>query len=220
MLICLIAGNLVESTVNPEKLFFFFAEPFIYSGRSWCILCTVADNEISSLNSTAAAILGLFIRDGAMTGGAVVRHANSTIGDFWSLTRSQIYRELLNLEKRGYLIGSPPGPRDERTFQATSAGEAAFKVWLANVPEKETTRVPMLLVLGFGSMLDPKDLAEMLKEFRRSHEAKLDACKTADAAMRAGKFDPFVRATLSFELHYEEGVLRWLDSLPREITRP
>lgn len=203
-----------------EILLFLFCPSSYLLWTKTVYICGVEDNEILVLNSTAAAILGLFIRDGAMTGGAVVRHANSTIGDFWSLTRSQVYREILNLEKRGYLVGSPPGPRDERTFGATPAGDAAFKVWLANVPEKETTRVPMLLVLGFGGMLDPKDLSEMLKDFRRSHEAKLDACKAADAAMRAGKFDPFVRATLSFELHYEEGVLRWLDSLPREITRP
>jgi hypothetical protein len=44
------------------------------------------------LNPTAASLLG-FLHAGPMTGWDLVATAETLIGDFWSLTRSQVYRE-------------------------------------------------------------------------------------------------------------------------------
>ena len=45
------------------------------------------------LNATAASLLG-FLHEGPMTGWDLVERAQERIGDFWTVTRSQVYREL------------------------------------------------------------------------------------------------------------------------------
>ena len=47
----------------------------------------------SGVNPTAAALLGL-LHDGPMTGGQLMAAAQRRLGSFWSMTRSQVYREL------------------------------------------------------------------------------------------------------------------------------
>ena len=61
------------------------------------------------LNSTAAALLGLLRQHGPMTGGDLVRTAETVIGEYWPLTRSQIYRELTTLAGDQLLSAGPPG---------------------------------------------------------------------------------------------------------------
>lgn len=44
------------------------------------------------LNSTAASLLG-FLHEGPMSGWDLVNLAQERIGDFWTITQSQVYRE-------------------------------------------------------------------------------------------------------------------------------
>src|SRR5215203_2154178 len=55
----------------------------------------------TAINSTAAALLGL-LHDGPMTGGELVAAAKERMEPFWSVTRSQVYRELPGLAAAGY----------------------------------------------------------------------------------------------------------------------
>ena len=48
------------------------------------------------LNPTAASLLG-FLHQGPMTGWDLAQTVEATIGDFWNVTRSQVYRELRTL---------------------------------------------------------------------------------------------------------------------------
>ena len=58
------------------------------------------------LNSTQAALLGLLRKRGPMasaemTGGELVRAAKLVIGDYWTITRSQVYREARRARRSG-----------------------------------------------------------------------------------------------------------------------
>ncbi len=54
----------------------------------------------SGVNATAAALLGL-LHEGSMTGGQLMAEAERRLGAYWSMTRSQVYRELPALASNG-----------------------------------------------------------------------------------------------------------------------
>ncbi len=171
------------------------------------------------LNSTAASLLG-FLHRGEMTGWDLVQVANTFIGDFWSITQSQIYRELETLAARGLIAAGEPGPRRRRPYALTEAGRAAFGEWLHLEPGPEQIRYPLMLTLSFGSHLEPEVLAGMLARHRRRHAERLAAYQVLQPIAMAPGTDLHIAATLSLGIHIETAVMRWFDSLPAELTAP
>lgn len=82
------------------------------------------------LNATAASLLG-FLHEGSMTGWDMVATAQQRIGSFWTLTQSQVYRELATMARSGLVEAGPPGPRERKPYSITAAGRAAFAEWIA-----------------------------------------------------------------------------------------
>src|SRR6476661_5973993 len=74
------------------------------------------------VNSTAAALLGL-LHSGPMTGGQLVAAATERFGAFFSVTRSQVYRELPTLTDAGLLRLGEQGPRASQQYVVTTAGK-------------------------------------------------------------------------------------------------
>jgi len=176
------------------------------------------------LNSTQAALLGLLrmhgpMTSGEMTGGELVRAAKLMIGDYWTITRSQVYRELGVLAAQGLLAAGLPGPREARPFRLTEAGEAAFLAWLDQEPGEDTVRLPILLSVLFGGALPRSRLAEILDGYESRHRERLDRYRALEAELARAKVDLHSRATLSFGIFHEEAVLRWLESLPPALRR-
>ena len=169
------------------------------------------------LNSTAAALLGLLRRYGPMTGGDLVRTAETVIGEYWPLTRSQIYRELTTLTGDQFLSAGPPGPRRTRLYSLTPAGETAFLAWLQASPGDAQPRMPLLLTVLFGADLPPGRLAEILDDHERRHRERLACYRALDADLAGSDASPYTRATLSFGIRHEQAVLQWLAGLPAEL---
>jgi len=177
------------------------------------------------LNSTQAALLGLLrmhgpMTGGEMTGGELVRAAKLMIGDYWTITRSQVYRELGVLAAQGLLAAGLPGPREARPFRLTEAGEAAFLAWLDQEPGEDTVRLPILLSVLFGGALPHSRLAEILDSYESRHRQRLENYRALEAELASAKVDLHSRATLSFGIFHEEAVVRWLESLPPALRRP
>ena len=169
------------------------------------------------LNPTSASLLGLLVDTGETTGADLLRVAELRIGDFWNLTRSQVYRELSALAERGYVRAGPPGPRESRPYRITAKGEDAFRAWLAEADPSNQVRLGLLVLVAFGRYLPPGRLQKLLDEFADEHQRRLDGYRVLDQHLAAAGTDPYVHATLSFGLHYEDAVLRWLESLPAEV---
>jgi DNA-binding PadR family transcriptional regulator len=169
------------------------------------------------LNATAGALLGL-LRDGPRSGYDLVAAAEEVIGGFWTLTRSQVYRELTALADRGLLEKGPAGPRDRRPFQLTPAGRAAFRTWVNTSPEPENLRIPLLLRLTFADEIDPGQLRAMLAEHRAAHQNRLEAYRSLDQRLAAGGVPDEQRATLAFGISYETAVLGWFSQLPASLN--
>ena len=81
------------------------------------------------------------------------------IGDFWTLTLSQVYRELAAMAERGLVEAGQRGRRDRRPYELTAAGREVFQGWLGRIPTEETIRFPLLLAISFGRHMSPVALA-------------------------------------------------------------
>jgi DNA-binding PadR family transcriptional regulator len=173
-----------------------------------------------TLNATAASLLG-FLHLGPMTGWDLVVTAQVVIGDFWSLTQSQVYRELAAMAEAGLVTAGERGRRDRRPYELTDAGRAEFAEWVRREPGPETIRFPLLLTIGFGRHLPPEELAGIVTRHRAQHADRLARYEEQHAAAvrdTDGRPDPYVLATLDFGIAYEKAVLGWFDRLPSQIA--
>jgi DNA-binding PadR family transcriptional regulator len=173
---------------------------------------------VVQLNATAASLLG-FLHDGPRTGWDLVEVAGAEIGDFWSLTQSQVYRELAAMAAAGLVEAGERGPRDRRPYTITDAGRRAFAQWAAREPGAEIIRFPLLLTVLFGRHLPPERLAEVVANHRAVHAQRLAAYEQVKNALpaEAEAAEPYRLATLHFGLLYERAVLDWFDQLPEAI---
>lgn len=169
------------------------------------------------LNATAGALLGL-LRDGPRSGYDLVAAAEEVIGGFWTITRSQVYRELAALADRGLLQRGQAGPRDRQPFQLTTAGRAAFGTWVNTSPEPENLRIPLLLRLTFSDAIDPGRLQAMLSGHHTVHRRRLDAYRSLDRRLAAAGVPDEQRVTLAFGICYETAVLGWFGRLPASMN--
>jgi DNA-binding PadR family transcriptional regulator len=168
------------------------------------------------INSTAASLLG-FLHDGPQTGWDLVARAERTIGPFWSLTRSQVYRELSLMAGLELIEAGPAGPRDSRPYTITAAGRAAFADWAAQGPGPATMRLPLLLLVTLGRHIAPDRRAAMLRQ-QREHQAEVLAGYMATREHLASSCpDPFLLATVDYGIAVTRTTIRWLDRLPAEV---
>jgi len=166
----------------------------------------------SGVNPTAAALLGL-LHDGPMTGGQLMAAAQRRLGSFWSMTRSQVYRELPALAEAGYVKLGKPGARSSQPYSITPAGKRAFARWLTEAPGKEAVRSPAALRVAFGSHQSAPQLQEVYAQAGEYHNAALnEAREAAKDAKKNG--DDFGSAALEFAVSYHRSALAWLKAAP------
>src|SRR6266496_1769078 len=110
---------------------------------------TVDSQDVPSINATSASLLGyLYWR--AMSGGEIVAAVEASVGHFWNVTRSQIYRELQTLARQGLVEVGELGPRRRCPYTITDEGRGAFLAWLEQDPGPDIIRSPLLLKFFFG----------------------------------------------------------------------
>lgn len=163
------------------------------------------------VNSTAAALLGL-LHSGPMTGGQLVAAAGDQFGTFFSVTRSQIYRELPVLADSGLLKPGKQGPRGSQQYVLTPAGRRAFKTWLAAGSGADTLRSPLVLRLLHAGSLTAKQRAELISVSRSAYTSKLDAARTAAKS----EADPYRKAVADFTVAHTRAMLKLVDAIPAE----
>ncbi len=162
------------------------------------------------LNATAASLLG-FLTFGPSSGYELAERIESSIGNFWNVTRSQIYRELRSLERLGLVDAGGRSARDRTPYSITPAGERAFTAWIARDPAEGLRRFPLLLTVFFGNHVPREELARMLRIQRAQHEAKLAEFRRRLPAVEPEH--PYPALTLRFGIMNEEMILKWIDSI-------
>jgi DNA-binding PadR family transcriptional regulator len=163
----------------------------------------------SPVNATAAALLGL-LHEGPMTGGQLVAAAGDHYGSFFSVTRSQVYRELPGLAEAGLLRLGKQGPRASQQYAITAAGRRAFKSWLINGGGSDALRSPLVLRLLNAGSLTSRQRAELVAAGRTLYSGRL---AVARAAAR-GETDPYRKAVADFAVAHLRAMVKLLDSVP------
>ncbi|MFR9749998.1 PadR family transcriptional regulator [Nocardia sp. 004] len=167
------------------------------------------------LNSTAASLLG-FLHEGPMSGWDLVTEAQNRIGGFWTITQSQVYRELNIMDAAGLVEKGEVGARERTPYHITAAGREVFREWIARDLGGETIRAPLLLTLSFGEHLDRERLDGLIAANRELHQERLARYLTEEPIEKSA----FARATLDFGIRYERAVLEWFDQLPALLDSP
>jgi DNA-binding PadR family transcriptional regulator len=164
---------------------------------------------VSDLNATAAALLGL-LHEGPRTGGDLVTTARERFGSFFSVTRSQVYRELPALAEAGLVRLGKQGPRSSQQYVITAAGKKAFKAWLISEPGPDHLRSPLILRVVHAASLTPKQRGDLVGSAKASygaaHEAARASAKESD--------DPYAKAVAEFAVAHAKAVLKLLDAVP------
>lgn len=174
-------------------------------------MSTVDSQEPTAVNPTSASLLG-FLYWRPMSGGEVVSAVEASVGHFWNVTRSQIYRELQTLAADGLVELGEVGPRRRSPYSITDRGRQAFLAWLEIDPGPDVIRSPFLLKFFFGALLSEETLQRFVNVIRPRHEQALQYYRNLLPAI--ARTDPAPAHVVRFAITYEEGILTWLDSIP------
>ncbi len=148
-----------------------------------------------------------------MTGGQLMAAAERRLGAYWSMTRSQVYRELPALAEAGYVKLGKPGPRSSQPYSITPAGKRAFGRWLAEEPGRDTVRNPVALRTAFGKDQSGTQLKSTYEQATAYHNAALNEAREAAKELKKDG-DEFAAAALEFAVGYHKAALTWLRSAP------
>lgn len=162
-----------------------------------------------AVNATAAALLGL-LHSGPMTGGELVAAAADRFGAIFSVTRSQVYRELPALAEAGLLELGRQGPRASQQYVITAAGKRAFRAWLTSGGGVDPVRSPLVLRLLHAGTLTVKQRTELIATARAAYAARLDEARAA----ARGESDPYRRPVAEFTVAHARAMVKLLDAVP------
>lgn len=163
------------------------------------------------LNDTAASLLG-FLIEGPQTGWDLVASTEASIGYFWNLTRSQVYRELRTLAEWGLVEVGEAGPRDRRPYSITPLGREVFDRWVREDPGPDLVRMQWMLKFFFGDQLERATLERFALLQKLEHEKRLDYFKSILPMLE--ETAPMCAHTLKFGIRYTEAALEWLEEIP------
>ena len=192
-------------------------------------VAAVAPLDAPAVSSLGHALLTAIARE-PLTGYALAQQLRDPISFFWETRHSQIYPELARLEGAGLVSSSSghrPGPRPKRTYAITDAGRDALRRWIT-APSRFGGRHDELLLKVYASWLvDETVTAELVRDARRHHAAKLALYTERDASARErgidrlGFDDPRFAdyLTLRRGIDFERGRLAWCDWVLAQLER-
>lgn len=176
------------------------------------------------LKPSSYLILGM-LRSGVDTGYAIKRAVDQSTRFFWAASFAQVYPELSNLQRHGYIVGQqqPRGDRPRTIYRLTRKGAKALKDWLSSerAPSFEF-RDEGLLRLFFADGLTEREAAELASRLRR-HAEELNSRFREEilpiaesSSQEEGLRFPFVAARLGAD--YYQWRMRWLARLEAELA--
>jgi DNA-binding PadR family transcriptional regulator len=125
------------------------------------------------LTATSYIVLGLVDGLGEASPYDLKQAVAGSVGNFWSVPHSQVYREAARLERAGCLsvrLERTPGGRERKLYRLLPRGAEALERWRSEPPhELPDLRDPGLLKLHFDA--DRQPLARVRLA---AHQRKLD----------------------------------------------
>jgi PadR family transcriptional regulator, regulatory protein AphA len=164
------------------------------------------------LTTGSYAILGL-LSIAPMSGYDLFRAVEGSVGQFWPLSKSQVYAELPRLEGAGLVQATAVHQEnlpDKRVFRLTEAGEAALDAWLADDEHEDAQfRMPFLLKTLFGHRGQPADTAKLLQSVRDEAAARAGQYQEFFTLLSSAPDTEYARMTVLFGLRMAEAIAGW-----------
>lgn len=163
-------------------------------------------------------MLGL-LASGERSGYDLARAAARSIEHMGAPSRSQIYKVLPRLERRGWAASrevEQRGRPDKALYRVTPAGEAALRAWVETVEEDQAA---FLLKLFFGWAAPPAAARAQLDGYRRLLERRLAAYEETERSLPEDE-PVHSRLALRHGIARARATLAWIDDaegiLPRD----
>jgi PadR family transcriptional regulator AphA len=176
---------------------------------------TGRDNR--AISATEAALLGLLTR-GEMSGYDVQRAAETSGGFFWAPAKSRIYAVLPRLVTRGFAtsrsVVQETRPK-KQLYRITRAGRDALQLWLEEPPTMEPERVPLLLKIYFGELLEPDVLVSHVRKLKAEADSLIERLGALDQTPTAESL--FSDLTIRHGLEWAHAMSRWAENAVHEI---
>ncbi len=157
-----------------------------------------------------------------MSGHRLSTIADKSIAHFWSIPRSLVYRELVRLERLGYLRGTDvaqPKLPDKREYELTDSGRAELLRWLNHpVFEKGRSKDGFLVKFFFGDLIDAGSRQRLLEEYRADAESYLEDLRAIAAKLEGSKEAAFPRLTALRGIRAAEGQLLWVKDVEEILS--
>lgn len=129
-----------------------------------------------ALGPSSYIVLGLLGQCGPGTSYDLKRWADTSVGNFWTFPRSQLYAEPQRLAGLGLLEErQEESGRRKRTYQITEAGREALQTWLSEPAGFPELRDLGLLKLFFAEQGTPQQVRQLAAEQLALHRARLAA---------------------------------------------
>ena len=175
------------------------------------------------LPTTSFAVLGL-LSYGPLSGYALASLAEQSIANFWTIAKSQVYRELSRLEELGYVKGTDVRQEklpDKRLYELTSEGRSSLIEWLHKPsPDYEgKMRSTFLLKVFFGNLMDHEQLLEMIKAHRDQARQTLEKFDVIVDQLSRDPGSVYMLTTAKLGKRIIEATAEWADEALKSLAR-
>jgi PadR family transcriptional regulator AphA len=169
---------------------------------------------LPELSTSSLATLGL-VAIRATSGYELVAFADRSIAYFWSIPRSQLYRELGRLEGLGLIAGThvpQTSAPDKRVYEITEEGRAVLETWLES-PALPTapSKNGLLLKVFMARHARSEAIEGVLRNHREAVELKLTDLRAIVDQLADRPQAMFGRLTARWGVLQAEANLAWLD---------
>lgn len=154
---------------------------------------------------------------GDRTGYDLTRKIDGSVGNFWPATHQQIYGELKNLDKLGFVRfkeKEQKGKPDKKVYKITKPGLDELKAW-ASIPLEMVGIKDALLIKVFAShVVGTEAIVTELTELRKLHHGKLKEYLEIEKEHFLKKVPPNLLAqylTLRRGIIFEKSWIEWCD---------
>lgn len=163
------------------------------------------------------ALLGLIAAE-PMSGYALARLFERTLGRTWPAQHPQIYPALASLQGQGLIRVTEEGPRRRKTYAVTDDGLDAVRRWLRETSPDRTVRNEAILRVFLLWLLDADDAVAYLDAEVAEHRLRLedfertladDERQRAEHGTAAGGIPFCASLALEWGLRYEREYIAW-----------
>lgn len=175
--------------------------------------------------SLRAAILG-FLSLKPTSGYLLRKRFEDSVASFWSVTQSQIYRELHTLERDQLVVSEREpgnGKPDRRIYSLSKRGKTELDAWLRAPVEPVHLRHPLLLKLVLATDVEPRAFDEVLAEYegslaakRAEYTARLSMTQISSLA-RSKREATLWRLSIEHGIAWAEAELAWAKKARRKL---